>query len=299
MWVLGTMVLALAASLTFDWMSHRAGLTPPAFLVFEGKEAEAWRSMLRRAAAIMVLTGVLWVGVFGPLTALGDAVMPDVSELSVGALFLLHAIFAGCLLVWYLLGFAGFHGFDWRRQFGLVTRSPLREAAVGVAAGVGAWVAVIAALTAIGAVIVSLGGEDALPRETSPLIPWVAGLPIAARLAVSASAGLFEELFFRGFLQPRMGIALSTGFFVLAHANYEQPLMLVGIGLLSLIFAFLTRWRQNIWPAVVAHALFDGVQLLIVVPIVLKIIEQGEAAPWLPVARLGLGLVPGLGLGLW
>jgi membrane protease YdiL (CAAX protease family) len=81
-----------------------------------------------------------------------------------------------------------------------------------------------------------------------------------------------EEAFFRGFLQPRAGIALSTGLFVLAHAGYEQPLMLVGITLLSLLFAFLVRWRQNIWPAVVAHAVFDAVQLLIVVPTALEFV---------------------------
>jgi hypothetical protein len=62
---------------------------------------------------------------------------------------------------------------------------------------------------------------------------------------VSLSAGFVEEIFFRGFLQPRVGIALSTAFFVLAHVSYGQPLMLVGIALLSLIFGFLVRWRQT------------------------------------------------------
>jgi membrane protease YdiL (CAAX protease family) len=47
--------------------------------------------------------------------------------------------------------------------------------------------------------------------------------------------------------------------------------MLVGIAILSLIYAFLVRWRQNIWPAIAAHALFDGVQLLVVIPGLLKL----------------------------
>jgi membrane protease YdiL (CAAX protease family) len=70
--------------------------------------------------------------------------------------------------------------------------------------------------------------------------------------------------------------------------------MLVGIGLLSLIFAFLTRWRQNIWPAVVAHALFDAIQLLVVVPFALRLLDQGEGASWLPVAWRGAEIVAGL-----
>jgi membrane protease YdiL (CAAX protease family) len=291
MWLLGTMVLALGGALGFDWLTHRAGLTPPGFLVLEGEEDRAWRSMLRRAAAIILVTAVLWVGVFGPLMALGGGFVPEVAEFTMGALFLLHGICAVSLVIWYLLGFAGYRGFPWRRQFGLATRTPGREILVGLGAGVGAWAAVLAALMALGAAILALGGEEALPQEPSPLIPWVAGLPIAARLAVSASAGLFEELFFRGFLQPRIGIALSSAFFVLAHANYEQPLMLVGIGLLSLAFAYLTRWRQNIWPAVIAHALFDAIQLLVVVPFALRLLEEGEGASWLPVAWRGLGAV--------
>jgi membrane protease YdiL (CAAX protease family) len=67
--------------------------------------------------------------------------------------------------------------------------------------------------------------------------------------------------------------------------------MLVGIGLLSLAFAYLTRWRQNIWPAVIAHALFDAIQLLVVVPFALRLLEEGEGASWLPVAWRGLGAV--------
>ena len=50
--------------------------------------------------------------------------------------------------------------------------------------------------------------------------------------------------------------------------------MLVGITLLSLIYAFLVRWRQNIWPAIAAHALFDAVQLLVIIPAALKLLES-------------------------
>jgi membrane protease YdiL (CAAX protease family) len=62
--------------------------------------------------------------------------------------------------------------------------------------------------------------------------------------------------------------------------------MLVGITLLSLIYAFLTKWRQTIWPAITAHALFDAVQLLVVVPAALRMIEPRgvvEAVGWLAI----------------
>jgi membrane protease YdiL (CAAX protease family) len=108
------------------------------------------------------------------------------------------------------------------------------------------------------------------------MVPFIAGLPILVRMLISLSAGVVEETFFRGFLQPRIGLMLSTAFFVLGHLAYGQPLLLIGIALLSLIYGQLVRWRQNIWPAIAAHALFDGVQLLVVIPTTLKLL--GRAA---------------------
>jgi len=286
MLVVGTMVLALLGAVSVDWLSHRAGLTPPGFLVAAGDEDRAWISMLRRSLAIVLLAGVFWVGVFGALATLGQTPVADFGSVGVGALFVLHIIFAATLVIWYLLGFGGFQSFTWTRQFGLAVKAVWREIGIGLGAGIAGWMAVIAALLAVGAVVMTLGGEDALPQTAPPMISWIVGLPIVVRLGVSLSAGLFEELFFRGFLQPRVGIGLSTVFFVLAHANYEQPMMLLGVGLLSLIFAALVKWRQNIWAAVTAHAVFDAIQLLIVVPLALEFIESGDGASWLPVAWL-------------
>ena len=53
---------------------------------------------------------------------------------------------------------------------------------------------------------------------------------VVATVAVVLIVGLAsfaEELFFRGFLQPRVGIPFSTALFVLAHLSYEQPFMLL------------------------------------------------------------------------
>ncbi|MDX1383285.1 MAG: CPBP family glutamic-type intramembrane protease, partial [Thermoanaerobaculia bacterium] len=58
-----------------------------------------------------------------------------------------------------------------------------------------------------------------------------------------------------------------TVLFTLAHLSYQQPLMLVGIAVLSVAFAALVAWRQSIWAAVTAHAVFDLVQLLVVLPL--------------------------------
>jgi membrane protease YdiL (CAAX protease family) len=169
-------------------------------------------------------------------------------------------------------------------QFGFAAPDVPREIGLGVLLGVAAWVAVLVGVMAIGLALYALGGDDAIPKAPPALVPWIAALPVVIRLAISLSAGVVEEWFFRGFLQPRVGILLSTALFVLAHFSYGQPFMLIGISILSLIYGLLVRWRQNLWPAIAAHALFDGVQLVLVIPGVLKLMQ---AAPKTAAALLG------------
>ncbi|HEY6321383.1 MAG TPA: CPBP family intramembrane glutamic endopeptidase [Thermoanaerobaculia bacterium] len=178
----------------------------------------------------------------------------------------------------------------WRQmavQLGLVAPDVSREVLIGLLLGICAWGAVLLALLAAALAIYAIGGEKALPKP-SAIVPWIASLPVLVRLMVSLSAGFVEETFFRGFLQPRIGIVLSSGFFVLAHLSYGQPFMLLGITLLSLIYAFLVRWRQTIWPAIAAHALFDGVQLLVIIPMAMRLMgtSPGARPALAPVAAL-------------
>jgi membrane protease YdiL (CAAX protease family) len=123
-----------------------------------------------------------------------------------------------------------------------------------------------------------LGGRDALPKQPPELVLWIGSLPIPARAAIAISAGVVEEIFFRGFLQARLGVLLSTTLFALAHLGYGQPFMLVGVTLLSLLYAELLRRRGNVWGPIAAHAVFDLVQLLVVVPLVARALDHGGAA---------------------
>jgi membrane protease YdiL (CAAX protease family) len=164
-------------------------------------------------------------------------------------------------------------------QFGLVASSVPQELGLGLVLGVFAWAVVLLGIMAIAYLLYLLGAADALPKQPPALVPFIAGLPILVRVLISLSAGVVEEWFFRGFLQPRMGILLSTFLFALAHFSYGQPFMLVGVTLLSLVYGLLVRWRQNIWPSIAAHALFDGIQLLVIVPGVLQWMDtSGEKA---------------------
>jgi membrane protease YdiL (CAAX protease family) len=258
----GPLLLGLLAAWAVEELSRRKKLLPPGFA-----------SPARRGLALVLLWGVFYVGVFRPLGVLGQGVAVDLAALSPARLFDLHLLLVATLLIWYLLGFGRSGGLaNVGRQFGLSTARPLLgEVGLGVAIGVGAWIGVLGLLLVVGLIVGLVMGFDQLPKEPPPVVPWLAGLPVGIRLAVSVSAGVVEETFFRGFLQPRIGIPLSTGMFVLAHLSYEAPFMLVGVTGLSLIYAFSVRLRGNIWPAVVAHALFDAVQLLVIIPRLLRI----------------------------
>ena len=284
--IIGPPLLALVIVLLIDLLTRRRGLLPPAFKAPAGAAPSvALAARARWLLAMSLLWVVLWIGVFLPLGSLGMEHQLDFSQVSQVDLFLLHLLLVLCLLVWYACGYVPTpSGLDqrltsWRVQLGFHTDSVFRELGIGLVMGVVAWLAVLGVLLAVGLVIWWLGGEEFLPQQPPEMIPWIAGLPIAVRLLISLSAGVVEETFFRGFLQPRVGLILSTALFVLAHASYEQPLMLLGVTLLSVIYGGLVYWRQNIWAAIAAHALFDAVQLLVVIPAALRVLpSEAEGA---------------------
>ena len=290
---------AVAAAALVAVGSARRGLSPP---------AESW---LRRGAMGSLLALVFFLGVFAPVAWAGRLPRVDPETLAPPQLFFLHAVLVVVLLAWFLLGYgdAGESSSAETplralvrtcglRPIALSGRASsgqggiLREVGFGLLVGPFLWMAVLLAVGGLALLLKSLGYGDVLPEAAPELITFMASLPVLLRLALSLSAGVVEEIFFRGFLQRRIGIGMSTLFFVLAHLTYEAPLMLVGVTLLSLSFAGLTAVRGNVWPAVAAHTLFDAVQLLWVVPAAVSFQESGEPA-------LLTALVPCFSQAIW
>ena len=190
-----------------------------------------------------------WRRVFG---GFGGPVEIDLESLQAAQLFQLHFLFLTTLVFWYALAFGrrsqtpGAAARSFAAQLGLYAPRPGREVAIGLAAGFAGVAGVLAAMLGVAGLIYLVAGPEALPQTPPAVIPWMAALPVALRLALALSAGVVEELFFRGFLQPRIGLLASSGLFVLAHVS-RQPLMLVGVALLSLLYGLLVRWRQSLW----------------------------------------------------
>lgn len=265
------LVLAAGTAFAIDRLTAARGFDPPGF-------AQPWR----RLAAMTVVAAILVLAVFLPIVSIGVEHEIDLDAISGPRLFLLHILLTLTVVTWFVLGYAGRPGVGaaFARQLGLSSARPWTEVGIGLAAGIVGWGLALLLMMLVAMVIYLAGGEALLPQAPPPMVEAIASLPLLVLVGVALSAGIVEELFFRGFLQPRVGIALSTALFVLGHTSYEQPFMLVGITALSLLFAFLVRWRRGVLAAIVAHATFDMIQLVIVIPWVLrKLPELGPALP--------------------
>lgn len=260
--------LALLCVWELDRRSRRLGLDPPGF-----------RSPARRAAGLSALALGLAITALSPIAALGGGPPPEVDYAAVPTwqLFVIHALLLLTIAAWWGAGFAG-SGAALGDQVGLSGPSPLRELAFGAVFGIGAWVVVLAGIYAVAIGLALLGAEEALPSSPPGAVVWLAGQAVGVRIALALSAGVVEEIFFRGLLQPRIGYLASTALFALAHLAYGQPFLLIGVTMLSLIYGALVIWRQSVWAAISAHAVFDLVQLLVVVPSILRVFG-GAPAP--------------------
>ncbi len=85
--------------------------------------------------------------------------------------------------------------------------------------------------------------------------------PLAA-LAVGLSAGIGEELLFRGALQPRFGLVLTSLLFAIGHAHYGLSPAIVEVFVVGLVLGSLRR-RTNTTICVVVHAGYDFLDLIL------------------------------------
>lgn len=81
-------------------------------------------------------------------------------------------------------------------------------------------------------------------------------------LALSLSAGVGEEMLFRGALQPRFGIPLTSLIFALGHLQYGFSPALLEVFIISVVLG-LVRQRANTTTCIVIHAAYNLLDLLL------------------------------------
>jgi len=243
------------------WLNERYGLFAtdrfPSTAAKAG--AYAWLGLLLFVLAALVIGSAMHV-----------PTAKDLARTPFYQLFLLHGILVVFLAGWWLL----------------TGRPPLREffnlrggdggemVMIGLAVGVGGWIfTIIVAL--LMALILSATGLMPKPAQPPPMIAWMAALPVWKKILIVLSAMTVEEAFFRGWLQKRVGLLASTVLFALAHSGFGQPLLLIGVALISLIIGFTFYRTKNLLPGIIAHGVFDGVQLFVVIPIIFRLMGLG------------------------
>jgi membrane protease YdiL (CAAX protease family) len=111
--------------------------------------------------------------------------------------------------------------------------------------------------------LVSQQFDPGLSEELNEVVEEIiTGLPGPVAVIVLGSAGIGEEAFFRGALQPRYGIIIPSLLFVTLHGpQYGFNLALLGLFGVSVILGLL-RKHVNTTAAMITHALFNALQVL-------------------------------------
>lgn len=209
----------------------------------------------------LVLLAMLVTG-----AALNPARAGDLKNAPFYSLFALHAILILFLLGWWLVTSR-----PSMREF--LNFQPGRTGEgimIGVAVGVGGWVITLASALFVAMILKSTGLMPENP-EPSPMIGFMAGMDLWKKFVIVLSAMTVEEFFFRSWLQKRVGLIVSTGLFAMAHFTLGQPLLLIGITVISLIIGFTFYRTKSVLPGIVAHGVFDAIQLFVIIPIAFKV----------------------------
>lgn len=217
----------------------------------------------RRWVGLALLFAILTLAVFYPVATFGEAKDFDPLHVDFLALFAGHMVLLLFLFAWWLLS-----GRPPVREYLSLPRQPLGPAVLtGIFAGSVGWAVTLLVTAIVAASAGSLTEAPLAPSEAPPLMLWLATLPVWRKAIIVGMAMTVEETFFRAFLQPRIGIVLSTTLFALAHFNYGLPLMVVAVFTISMIFGTVFELRRNLVPCIVAHGVFDAIQIFVIIPL--------------------------------
>jgi len=233
---------------------------------------DEFRGRIRQTLATFLLVGILAVVVFLPVTSFGDVAEIDPDTLWAPALLVGHVVILAFLATWWAL-----RGDELLARFlHLSSRGVLDKIRQGVATGCFGWVLTIL-ITSAAAAAFATSGHVAEPTAAPPIMVWLAALPWRDKLMIVVAAMTVEEAFFRGFLQPRVGLLFSSVLFALSHFSYGLPFMIVGVFAISLVIGRTFARSADLLPCIIAHGVFDGVQLFIVLPLAVRMLNGGSA----------------------
>lgn len=123
--------------------------------------------------------------------------------------------------------------------------------------GIGLFVLMGFLLIVSGLIMLKLG----ITPDSANVSAKVATLPWYILLFAILIAPLSEELFFRGFLSPRIGAILAAILFALSHFTYGSYYEIFGAFLIGLVLSFYYLKEKNLASCMIAHGLFNLMSL--------------------------------------
>jgi len=131
--------------------------------------------------------------------------------------------------------------------------------------------------------VVSGFNTEKMLAEKGDLAELVAGIPIGFILPFSLFVGVHEEILFRGFYLARVralsrsslvAIIATSVVFGLLHF-YQGLLGIFQTTAIGLALALIVTYARSLWPAIIAHAVFDAVNMLLL-PWLMKMVKELE-----------------------
>lgn len=209
------------------------------------------------SALALLLAIVAFLG-FSLLTVDGDeAAVPELTTgAAISSLIINFLAFVG--LAYVAVGYRNYrNGADATARLGL--RKPtLMEVGIGLAAVIPAFV-----FSMIGSLLTSVFQPDVVERLTETIENMTSGVqnPLGA-LLLGLCTGIGEEILFRGAIQPRFGILLTTIFWTVLHTQYELTWVIVGLLLMGIMLG-LIRKHYGTTAAIITHAVYNALVVLL------------------------------------
>jgi len=99
-------------------------------------------------------------------------------------------------------------------------------------------------------------GLEQVQRLSEALFQPYLGIGLLGAITMGLSAGIGEEILFRGAAQPRLGLIFTSLLFAAVHTQYTVSLALVQILIVGLVLGT-TRMRTNTTTAIATHATYN------------------------------------------
>jgi membrane protease YdiL (CAAX protease family) len=103
-------------------------------------------------------------------------------------------------------------------------------------------------------------GQDLVAQVTENLFGNMAS--VGGAIVLGLSAGISEELLFRGAVQPRLGLLLATLLFAVGHLQYGLSVATLEIFVIGLVLGVM-RARTSTTIAIVIHASYNALGMLL------------------------------------